>query len=190
MPRPLDHAKREELLVGVVKYIDEFGLADVSLRPLAAALGTSSRMLVHYFGTKEELLVQALYTQHPRFGAVFDGVRGKGEFDDALRGLWVSMSQGPDVLSTRILLQAMGVAAGRPGPFAAFVEDAIDSLLQSLARALQRCGMDDADARIEATVASAAFRGLLLDRMVTGDSLRTDRAAEVMIGRMVSAVPR
>ncbi|WP_369028198.1 TetR/AcrR family transcriptional regulator, partial [Nocardia farcinica] len=74
MARPLDHAKRTELLAAVVRYIAEHGLADLSLRPLAAELGTSSRMLIYYFETKENLLVQALATQRPDISSIFAGV--------------------------------------------------------------------------------------------------------------------
>lgn len=49
-------ARRDELLDGAVAWTIEHGLADLSLRPLAKALGTSDRMLLYYFGTKDELV--------------------------------------------------------------------------------------------------------------------------------------
>ncbi len=36
------------------------GIADLSLRPLAAQLGTSDRMLLYYFGTRDALIVEIL----------------------------------------------------------------------------------------------------------------------------------
>ena len=39
-------------------YVAQNGLSDVSLRTLATALGTSHRMLIHHFGSKEELWVE------------------------------------------------------------------------------------------------------------------------------------
>ena len=49
-------ARRDELLDGAVAWAVEHGLADRSLRPVAWSLGTSDRMLLYYFGTKDELV--------------------------------------------------------------------------------------------------------------------------------------
>ena len=48
--------RRDELLDGAVAWVVEHGLAGLSLRPLARSLGTSDRMLLYYFGTKDELV--------------------------------------------------------------------------------------------------------------------------------------
>lgn len=60
MPRSPDPAKRRELLDQVRQYVIRNGLVDLSLRPLARALGTSDRMLLYYFGTKERMIADAL----------------------------------------------------------------------------------------------------------------------------------
>src|SRR5690349_15913977 len=49
---------RERLLEGAVAYVAEHGIGDLSLRSLAAALGTSHRMLIHHFGSKEGLWIE------------------------------------------------------------------------------------------------------------------------------------
>ena len=51
---------RETLLPLLAAYVLENGLADVSLRPLAKAAGTSDRMLLYHFGSKEELVAALL----------------------------------------------------------------------------------------------------------------------------------
>src|SRR5205823_5515582 len=48
---------RATLLDAAVDFAAGSGLADVSLRQMAAALGTSHRMLIYHFGSKEDLLV-------------------------------------------------------------------------------------------------------------------------------------
>lgn len=52
--------RREELLAGAVDYVLDRGLAGLSLRPLAAALGTSDRMLVYYFTGRDQLVAAVL----------------------------------------------------------------------------------------------------------------------------------
>src|SRR5262245_17528572 len=49
--------RREQLLTAAVEYAATHGIADLSRRQLAAGLGTSHRMLVYHFGSKEGLLV-------------------------------------------------------------------------------------------------------------------------------------
>jgi AcrR family transcriptional regulator len=44
----------------IVDYILKHGLTDLTLRPLAAALCTSPRMLLYFFGSKERLMAEAL----------------------------------------------------------------------------------------------------------------------------------
>jgi AcrR family transcriptional regulator len=48
---------KQQLLERALGYLAEQGIGDVSLRELAAALGTSHRMLIYHFGSKEGLFV-------------------------------------------------------------------------------------------------------------------------------------
>lgn len=52
--------KRAEILKFASNFLLDNGLYGFSLRPLAHSLGTSDRMLLHYFSTKEELLYEVL----------------------------------------------------------------------------------------------------------------------------------
>lgn len=188
MARPLDHDKRIQLLRDVVRYISEHGLVDLSLRPLAAALGTSSRMLIYYFGTKEELLVQALSTQHPDLGAPFAEVSDLESLRLRLEDLWASTTVGESSVSAGILLQVIGVAPQQRGLYEDFAHAAIDRLVGALADAITRCGCTRAYAASTATVAVSGLRGILQDRLVTSDAERTDHAATELIDLVVGAV--
>ena len=53
---------RERLLRRAIDHIADRGLSDLSLRELAAAIGTSHRMLIHHFGSKEGLWVEVIRT--------------------------------------------------------------------------------------------------------------------------------
>lgn len=54
--------RRDELLERAYRYVLEHGVGDLSLRPLASAIGSSPRVLLYLFGNKDEL-VQALLTR-------------------------------------------------------------------------------------------------------------------------------
>jgi AcrR family transcriptional regulator len=55
-------AARQQLLDAAIEYTAEHGISDLSLRSLAAALGTSHRMLIFHFGSKEGLWVEIART--------------------------------------------------------------------------------------------------------------------------------
>src|SRR5215468_11131787 len=53
---PVTSLRHNELLDRAYEYALEHGLADLSLRPLAAAIGSSPRVLLYLFGSKEGLV--------------------------------------------------------------------------------------------------------------------------------------
>ena len=52
--------RKRELTEAIIAYLLKHGLADLSLRPLAAKTGTSSRLLIYHFESKEGLLTEVL----------------------------------------------------------------------------------------------------------------------------------
>jgi len=52
--------RREELTEAAADYLLDHGLIGLSLRPLAAALGTSDRMLLYHFADKDDLVATVL----------------------------------------------------------------------------------------------------------------------------------
>ena len=60
MVRTADEQRPVELLDAIVGYLTTHGVAELSLRPLAKAVGSSPRVLLYYFGSKEKLL-EALF---------------------------------------------------------------------------------------------------------------------------------
>lgn len=75
-PRPAASAKppmsRESLLPLLAAHVLAHGLGQASLRPLAKAAGTSDRMLVYHFGTKEALIADVLGYLAKSYAAALD----------------------------------------------------------------------------------------------------------------------
>ncbi|MET7770751.1 TetR/AcrR family transcriptional regulator [Nocardia sp. NPDC005366] len=184
MARPLDHAKRAELLHGVVEYIAANGLAELSLRPLAAAIGTSSRMLIYYFDTKEELLVQALATQRPDIAALFADIADASALRECLTDFFESSLSGDGATSVRVLLQVLGAACAPGSPYARYAHDAIATFVAELSAALRRVDISD-DTEAVATLLISGLRGVIQDRLITGDVARTARAAQRLIEQSI-----
>jgi AcrR family transcriptional regulator len=60
MGRPVDTERRAALLDAAATHLVEYGIARTSLDDIAGTAGTSSRMLVHHFGTRDALVAGAL----------------------------------------------------------------------------------------------------------------------------------
>ncbi len=190
VPRPLDQARRAELLSGVIAYIGDRGLTELSLRPLAEYLGTSSRMLIHYFGSKEQMLVAALETQRPDIPAMFADVLDLAALRRRLIESFSMNTTGDWVTSTRVLLQVLGVAAVPGSPFRAYAEDTVHVLVEALTEVLRRTAPELPDPESVATVLVSGIRGLIQDRLVTGDNTRVSKAARLLITRTLEAPSR
>ncbi len=113
--------QRQAFLAGAVEHVLRHGASGLSLRPLAAALGTSDRMLLYYFGSRELLLGTVL----DRVGdglvaALSEAVpAGRSHPEVLLRAVW-SVARETDVEPVlRLYLEIMGQAAAQVAPFAA-----------------------------------------------------------------------
>ncbi|OZD06968.1 TetR family transcriptional regulator [Rhodococcus sp. 06-235-1A] len=181
MARTQDLVRRSELLAGVVEYIADRGLAGLSLRPVADYLDTSSRMLIHYFGTKEAMLVAALETQRPVVSAMFADIDDVELLRERLWEAWESNSEGASSRSTRVVLQVLAEAGIQGGPFLEYAQSATADIVRELAGSLRTIDPSHTDPEAVATILVSGVRGLLVDRLVTGDHDRVDRSARMLI---------
>ena len=89
MPNPGSES-REKLLAKAMAHVEENGVADLSLRGLAAAIGTSHRMLIYHFGSKEGLLIEVIRAVEAQQRALADEMNLDPSLSpsDAARALW------------------------------------------------------------------------------------------------------
>ena len=70
MPKQVDHHQRRgEISAAVCRLAVRRGLAGVSFREVAAEAGVSVSLIQHYFGTKEQLLIDTVNLQSAALGA-------------------------------------------------------------------------------------------------------------------------
>jgi AcrR family transcriptional regulator len=189
MARTPDPIKRAALLQDVVAYLETHGVNDMSLAPMAEALGTSKRMLLYYFGDRGELLTQALDASRPRVGEMFRHVATTDQFRDAARTLWHGLTRGDQRRSVRMLLQVLSLATTDPDTYGVYARTAVDVMLDPISEALISLGRPRADARIRATLIVSGLRGLCQDVLVTGQSRRVDAAAELLVDAVIGRAP-
>jgi AcrR family transcriptional regulator len=180
---------RDRLLRDVLEYARGRGLGDVSLRTLADAIGTSHRMLIYHFGSKEGLLAAVVATVEADQRAVMVGMaRGSGA-DPAttMRRFWADLADPDKHEAERLFFDTVAMSLrGRPG-----TEGLRSSLVQPWLDAVDEAagvlGLPAEVARLDARVGMALVRGLLLDLLATGDREGVDAAIEFFIARWVPA---
>ena len=167
---------RERLLAAAVEQGMRGGIADLSLRELAAAIGTSHRMLLYHFGSREGLLTAVAQAVEEGQRAV---VSEWGITRANSRRLWQHFSDPRLWPAERLFFELYAHALlGRPGT-EGFLDNAIEPWITAITPAIAReAGLDDKTARAEARLAVAVTRGLLLDLLATGDSDAVTQAFE------------
>lgn len=163
-------ARETQLLDLAYRYALEHGTVELPLRALAAAIGSSPRVLLFLFGSKDGLLRALLgraRAEELRLLAALD-IAGSG---DRVRALW-SWLAAPEHRSLLTLwLDAYSRSLSTPdGPWSGFARATVDDWLTLL-------GPD----RPTATLQLAVLRGALLDLLATGDVARTTKAVERLL---------
>jgi AcrR family transcriptional regulator len=185
MPDPV---KREELLASVVDYLEGHGVNDLSLAPMAEALGTSKRMLLYYFGDRRGLLEQALDASRPNAGNIFRGVTTAEDLERASMNLWRALTRGEQQRSVRMLLQVLSLATTDPDTYGEFAQTAIDLMLDPITGAFIAVGFGPQDSAARATLIVSGLRGLCQDLLISGDRARVDAAARLIVNAAVRNV--
>jgi AcrR family transcriptional regulator len=150
-------ARQTELLEAAYQYALEHGLADLSLRPLATAVGSSPRVLLYLFGSKDAGRPAGLALVAERTWAWLVAAEHR-----ALLTLWVEAY-------ARSLVDP-------EGPWAEFARATVQDWLAVLAAAQPAPERDTAAGLGERTLVLAVLRGALLDLLATGDTERVTAA--------------
>jgi AcrR family transcriptional regulator len=174
---------RQRLLDQAVQYVAQNGIGDVSLRQLAAALGTSHRMLIHHFGSKQALWIEIVRAVEQRQRDVLadiipDPARPS---KDAMRAWWKHISDPALWPNERLFFELYGQALqGRPHT-TAVLDGIIDDWLDPIAQPSIDRGVPADIARAHARLGIAVTRGLLLDLLATQDVAEVDAAMDAFI---------
>ncbi|MFE1798631.1 TetR/AcrR family transcriptional regulator [Streptomyces sp. NPDC059517] len=168
---------KDRLLEACADHALAHGLPD-RLGPLATATGTSARMLIYHFGTRDDLLRAVLGRARQRqLDAFGDLLRARPDepYTVTLNRAWTSIT-GPDGQPyLRMFGQLRESAEQQLWPN--FRRTATTDWLGPLEDGLLSIGRPDL-----ATLVLAVIRGLLMDLDATGDTARTGQAFRDFLG--------
>jgi AcrR family transcriptional regulator len=168
---------REELLERVIEHVAMTGLADQSLRELAAGAGTSHRMLLYHFGSRAGLVAAiAAFVESQQREALQIMASDAPTAAEVQRRLWAQVSSPEVAPFVRLFFDVLGLAlAGSPGT-EEFRSNLVEPWLRAAEQAAEAMGapLDRAELRL----GMAVTRGLLVDLLATGDVEGVTRAHE------------
>jgi AcrR family transcriptional regulator len=172
---------RDALLARAVGHFAEHGVGDTSLRALAGAIGTSHRMLIYHFGSRDGLLAAVVDTveQGARdlLARMVEEARGEPDpFDAGLR-FWHLVTDEALVYGPLFFELSSHAMLGLP-----YAVDLRERLVTTWLDALESMwvarDVPSQEARAQASLDLATSRGLLHDLLLTGDRRRVDDAMQ------------
>ncbi|MHB1835431.1 MAG: TetR/AcrR family transcriptional regulator [Solirubrobacteraceae bacterium] len=172
--------RRDELLELAYEYALGHGLGGISLRPLADAIGSSPRVLLFLFGSKQGLL-RALLERARRDELEFlERVRGQvGVLDlaGAARAVWDWLAAEEHHALLRLWVEAYAQSLLDPsGPWGGFARATVEDWLGLLAAAQAPQTRGTPDGLAERSLTLAVLRGAFMDLLATGEFARVDAA--------------
>src|SRR5690348_11490559 len=178
-----DKSPRQRLLDRALEYVADNGLSDVSLRTLATALGTSHRMLIHHFGSKERLWVEIVRTVEARQRELLADMLPDPEqpVADAMRAWWKHISDPALWPNERLFFEIYGQALQGRRHTVELLDGIVDDWLEPVTEINMSLGIPRREARAHARLGVAVTRGLLLDLLATRDAAGVDDAMDAFI---------
>jgi AcrR family transcriptional regulator len=172
MARPVDPSRRARTLARAADYVLEHGLEGLSLRPLAAALGTSTRMLLYDFESKEKLVDEVLAEIRRRLAELLVELQSGRDEAETLTAVWEWAAAEERAPFMRVFFETHVHALAHPEAHVGRGRPMIDDWLSFLQSRWEPEALEPATA----TLFVAVIRGLLLDRLTAPDPERTDAA--------------
>jgi AcrR family transcriptional regulator len=180
-------ARKIELLQAAYGYALEHGIADLSLRPLAAAIGSSPRVLLYLFGSKEGLIQALLASARAEELALLDRLRRERPGVDvpgAVAEMWNWLSEPRHRALLVLWVEGYARSLVDPaGPWDGFARQTVDDWLRVLAACQSASLRRTAAGKAQRTAALALLRGALLDLLATGDRQRVEAALHQQLAR-------
>lgn len=186
-------ARQTELLEAAYRYVLAQGFGQLSLRPLAKAIGSSPRVLLYLFGSKDGLVRALLARARADELALLDEVRGAGgqESDDlgaVAERVWSWLVAEEHRALLTLWVEGYGRSLVDPhGPWGGFARATVEDWMTVLADAQPAADRATNEAQAQRTLVLAVLRGALLDLLATGDAERTTTAVRQQLTALRSA---
>ena len=173
-------APRDRLILAAADLAGRGGISHLSLRRLADELGTSHRMLIYHFGSKDGLIAEVVSVVEAQQRAALDRLLADDDMPalQQVNRFWAEIVDNATVFGPLFFELTGQALQGRPHTVR-LLDGMVNSWIEPLARLYERVGISPARAPVHARLGLAAARGLLLDLLVTGDRASVQAASDL-----------
>jgi len=168
-------SRREDLLDQVTDHVLAEGLIGLTLRPVASAIGTSDRMLLYHFKSRDELVTAVVARTIQRAVSAVDRLPTEKSVRSGVNTLWQALLKPPLHQCIDIYCQAAATGLIGTEPYLSVVRESNDLWSDALERYLVRCGADPEKVDRIVTLVDSSLFGFHLD-------LTTDNPDELIRG--------
>lgn len=176
--------RRPELLAAATEYVLAHGVTNLSLRPVAQALGVTHATLLRHFSSKDELVMSVLDKIRTDLAAELtsaEDLRSARTTAALIKAVWRRLCEPREQRQFLLLFELVGHNGWKPEGDADLAQPLITGWLEILAGRLTQDGWPPEDASALATLVLAQVRGLQLDLLVSGDRERAERALDLSL---------
>lgn len=178
-------ARQDELLELAYRYVLAHGLAGMSLRPLAKAIGSSPRVLLYLYGSKDGLIRALLDRARSDELAAIDAFRNAGSaagLAESAGQVWGWLAAAEHRLLLGLWVEAYARSLADPaGPWGGFAAQTVQDWLGLLASRQPPGRRRSQAGAAERTAVLALLRGAMLDLLATGDLERTTGSVTLLL---------
>ena len=155
--------RRDVLLDQVTDHVLEQGLIGLTLRPVAAAIGTSDRMLLYHFHSRDELVTAVVAHAMERAVVAVDALDVQPTVRDGVKRLWQAFLVEPLHGCVDVYCQAAATGLIGAEPYLSVVREVNDRWSDALEAYLVRCGAPQAKVERIVTLVDSSLFGFHLD---------------------------
>ena len=166
--------RRDDLAELATDYVLEHGLIGLSLRPLAAALDTSDRMLIYHFGDKDALVAEVIARSTGRAVQVVESLPRARTVRTGVLALWRALVEPELDRCLRLYIQGAALGVLGADPYRKLIAQTNTEWDRAVREYLIGCGAQPRRAPRIARLVDAALTGLQLSMPVAGDPQRLE----------------
>ncbi|MDT3438461.1 MULTISPECIES: TetR/AcrR family transcriptional regulator [unclassified Pseudofrankia] len=180
-------SRRRELLEAAYGYVLQHGLVDLSLRPLADAIGSSTGVLRFVFGSKEGLVAALLERARADELRLMEVVPKDADLAVVAKAVWRWLADPSNVQILRLWVESYANSLIQPGgPWAGFAERTVRDWLELFEKGQHPGLARTSDGERQRSAVLAVLRGGLLDLLGTGDGPRVTSAVESAVDALTA----
>lgn len=179
--------RRTELVEAAYAYVLTNGLSEMSLRPIAEAIGSSTGVLRFLFGSRDGLVAAVLQRAREDELQMLDRLPAGGDLLAVSTAVWTWLADPAHAALLRLWTESYATSLkATDGPWAGHAARTVEDWLGVLGKSQPAAARRTAAGRAQRTAILAVLRGAMLDLLATGDHTRTTRAVRSTLSALAS----